>query len=588
MKGIILAGGNGTRLYPNTKVTNKHLLPVYNKPMIYYPIENMLKAGIDEILIMPGKDHAGDFAKLLGSGKDFNAKFTFIVQDYAGGCAYPIKLIKNFVGDDDFLYIFGDNIFDYDFSDDVKNFNGGAKIFCKEVDDPSRFGVAVVDGDKVTNIIEKPSDPPSNWAVTGAYMYDNKALSFIDELEPSARGEFEITDLNNKYIQAGKMKASFLKGGWYDTGTHASLAQAAYDLMLKDQPQERLKSEHKNSPHVAIGFVLFQAREYLPYFLESIYGQDYKNVSLYALNANEDENHEDVVYLKEHYPDITILNKAQNTGFAAGHNSIIRHVKDKAHYYAAVNFDMIFEQDFISKLVDTALESNKFGSITGKIKRWNFSEVENDSIGKTNFIDTVGLEITKEHRFFNKGEGEIDHGQYDEKQEIFGASGSALLFSLNALKDIAYVNEDSKLEFFDELMFMYKEDVDIAYRLQWAGYTSYYTPEAIAYHDRSVDSTGSGIFATIKRRLKRSSKVNEWAWINHHIILDKYLGDDVPYAIRLQTFWYEIKSFVYSVLFERHLIKHFFKVKSMSKEIAKRRKQLKKRESYDVIRKWMK
>ena len=156
MKGVILAGGEGTRLHPNTKVTNKHLLPVYNQPMIYYSIQALLRAGISDILILPGKNHAGDFAKLLGSGRDFNANFTFKIQDHAGGLAYAVSLAKDFVGDDNFVVIFGDNILEDNITEDVENFEKGAKIFLKQVPDPERFGIAELDGEKVLNIVEKP------------------------------------------------------------------------------------------------------------------------------------------------------------------------------------------------------------------------------------------------------------------------------------------------------------------------------------------------------------------------------------------------------------------------------------------------
>lgn len=187
MKGVILAGGSGTRLYPNTKVTNKHLLPVYNQPMIYYPIQTLLKAGITDILILPGKDNAGDFARLLGSGKDFNANFSFKVQDHAGGLAYAVGLAEDFVGDDNFVVIFGDNIVEQNIIKDVQEFENGAEIFLKQVPDPKRFGIAELDGDKIIRIEEKPENPKSNWAAVGVYIYDSKAFEYIRNIKPSSR-----------------------------------------------------------------------------------------------------------------------------------------------------------------------------------------------------------------------------------------------------------------------------------------------------------------------------------------------------------------------------------------------------------------
>jgi len=234
MKGIVLAGGTGSRLYPLTKVTNKHLLPVGNKPMIFYPIEKLTGAGIEEILIVTGTEHMGDVVNLLGSGKDYNCRFTYKVQDEAGGIAQALGLAENFVGDDSMTVILGDNIFETDLSQAIQNYPGkGAQILVKQVDDPDRFGVAEIEGDKVTGIEEKPDHPKSDYAVTGIYMYDAEVFDLIKNLKPSKRGELEITDVNNDYISRGEMKYSVLDGWWTDAGTPESYKianQLAYKL----------------------------------------------------------------------------------------------------------------------------------------------------------------------------------------------------------------------------------------------------------------------------------------------------------------------------------------------------------------------
>lgn len=223
MKGIILAGGTGSRLYPLTKVTNKHLLPVGNKPMIYYPIEKLTGAGIDEILIVTGTEHMGDVVNLLGSGKDFDCRFTYKVQDEAGGIAQALGLAENFVGDESMTVILADNIFESTLESALENYSGsGGQILLQKVDDPERFGVAELSGDKIIGIEEKPEKPKSNYAVTGIYMYDSGVFDLIKTLEPSERGELEITDVNNHYIQNGSMRYSILKGWWTDAGTHDS------------------------------------------------------------------------------------------------------------------------------------------------------------------------------------------------------------------------------------------------------------------------------------------------------------------------------------------------------------------------------
>ena len=233
MKGIVLAGGTGSRLYPLTKVTNKHLLPIGFKPMIYYPIEKLTEAGIEEILIVTGTEHMGDVVNLLGSGSEFNCRFTYKVQDEAGGIAQALGLAENFAGTEPMTVILGDNIFEAGIGKAIQNYPGsGAQILIKKVQDPGRFGVPVLDGEKIISIEEKPDHPRSEYAVTGIYMYDSSVFEAIRNLEPSNRGELEITEVNNHYIRRGEMAWSELEGWWTDAGTHESY-RAANDLIFK-------------------------------------------------------------------------------------------------------------------------------------------------------------------------------------------------------------------------------------------------------------------------------------------------------------------------------------------------------------------
>jgi glucose-1-phosphate thymidylyltransferase len=229
MKGIILAGGTGSRLFPLTKVTNKHLLPVGRKPMIYHPIEKLTEAGIEEILIVTGVEHMGDIVTLLGSGKAFQCRFTYKVQEEAGGIAQALGLAENFVGQEKMVIILGDNIFQDKLTPFVKKFDKqgkGAKVLVKEVSDPQRFGVAELKGDKVVSIEEKPKKPKSNLAVTGIYFYDHEVFKIVRELKPSGRGEMEITDVNNAYLKRGALTYDILSGWWSDAGTFESLEKA--------------------------------------------------------------------------------------------------------------------------------------------------------------------------------------------------------------------------------------------------------------------------------------------------------------------------------------------------------------------------
>ena len=229
MKGIILAGGTGSRLFPLTKVTNKHLLPVGKEPMIFHPVRKLTEAGIAEILIVTGVDHMGDVVNLLGSGKDFGCRFTYKVQDEAGGIAQALGLAENFAGQDPLCVILGDNIFQDSIAPYVKAFaeqKTGARLLLKQVHDPQRYGVAEVVGAKVVAIEEKPKAPKSDLAVVGIYFYDATVFDVIRTLKPSKRGELEITDVNNHFLKAGNLQCDRLQGWWTDAGTFESLAHA--------------------------------------------------------------------------------------------------------------------------------------------------------------------------------------------------------------------------------------------------------------------------------------------------------------------------------------------------------------------------
>jgi glucose-1-phosphate thymidylyltransferase len=243
MKGIILAGGKATRLRPLTKVTTKQLLPVYDKPMIYYPIETLLRAGIKDILIIVAPEHAGHFMNLLGSGKDFGARFSYEIQDEPRGLSDAFIVGENFIGDDNVTLVLGDNIFDYDFSGHIKSFKKGAVVFAKEVHDPERFGVVEFDkSGKVLSVEEKPAKPKSNYAVVGMYSYDNKVIKHAKNLKPSARGEIEITDLNNIYLRKGELQINIIDGVWEDAGTFDSLLRAS-NIMAEKARATNYKSK---------------------------------------------------------------------------------------------------------------------------------------------------------------------------------------------------------------------------------------------------------------------------------------------------------------------------------------------------------
>jgi glucose-1-phosphate thymidylyltransferase len=231
MKGVVLAGETGSRLFPITRVTNKHLLPVHDKPMVYYPIQTLVNAGIQEILLVTGGKNAGDFLRLLGNGKDFGLRhLNYTYQEGEGGIAEALGLAEHFADGDPICVILGDNIIENNIRDAVHNFKAqkqGAKILLKEVSDAERFGVAEVRGDRVIGIEEKPKAPRSNYAVIGVYLYDATVFQKIHRLKPSGRGELEITDVNNFYVEEGTLTYEVLNGWWTDAGTFESLLRAS-------------------------------------------------------------------------------------------------------------------------------------------------------------------------------------------------------------------------------------------------------------------------------------------------------------------------------------------------------------------------
>ncbi|HZT71565.1 MAG TPA: sugar phosphate nucleotidyltransferase [Terriglobia bacterium] len=254
MKGVILAGGTGSRLFPLTKITNKHLLPVYNEPMIFYPLRALINAGITEILIVTGGRNSGDFLRLLSNGREFGLRhLNYTYQEGEGGIADALKLAEYFAGGDKICVILGDNIIEGNIAHAAESFEHqpcGAHIILKEVPYPQRFGVPVFDGDRIIRIEEKPENPPSPYAVTGIYFYDSTVFQKIRKLKPSGRGELEITDVNNSYLREGTLTYSFLEGWWTDAGTFESLRSATN--LVAETGANKLNLEARAAAAVAV------------------------------------------------------------------------------------------------------------------------------------------------------------------------------------------------------------------------------------------------------------------------------------------------------------------------------------------------
>ena len=230
MKGIILAGGSGSRLHPLTKVTNKHLLPIYNQPMIYYPLFKLIECGIKEVMIVSSRDHIGSFLELLGGGNEFNISINYEIQEEAGGIAQALSLCERWSAREPIIVILGDNIIGDNLCNAAKKFKNGAHIFFKEVEHPERFGVGIFVNHQLRDIIEKPNPSPSPLAVIGAYIYDHRVYRFIEKLKPSDRGELEITDVNVRYLKMNELYHTTLEGFWSDAGTFDSLMSASIHM----------------------------------------------------------------------------------------------------------------------------------------------------------------------------------------------------------------------------------------------------------------------------------------------------------------------------------------------------------------------
>jgi len=602
MKGVILAGGTGTRLFPSTKVTNKHLLPVFDRPMIYYPIQTFKESGIRDILIVSNTENMGDFMQLLGSGMDFDVNFTYKVQDGAGGIAQALSLAEDFSGREPIAVTLSDNIFEKNFSDEVFYFRKGAQIFVKKVEDPSRFGIVEIrDDGTVRSVEEKPAFPKSGLAQTGFFLYDSQVFDFIRQIQPSKRGELEITDVNKIYLENKQLFASEISGMWVDAGTHDSLleasllAQEVFDsarVKLR-RAQKSLKSEKAvpkevRTPKVNIGILTYNSEKYLEPCLNSLLAQDYENLEIIVLdNCSTDLT---IERIEKDYHQVRLIKSTANLGFGGGHNEILR--TSDGDFYACLNIDMIFEPNFISELVRTISDKPVYGSAGGKLKRWDFEAYKENhglvrEMGKTNFIDSIGIRILKSHRFEDIGQAEVDYGQYDHEKDVFGVSGAAVLYRRKALDDVAFANEEGKKEYFDETMFMYKEDADLSYRLQWAGWKSRFSPAAVAFHDRTASAIGKKTIDIIRNRLQKNSRVNQWSYINHQILLRKNFSPDFSLEVKGSTFWYNMKVFTYILLFETETLGQWWKFFCLKKRLSLRRESMPRRVSNLEIEKMM-
>jgi GT2 family glycosyltransferase len=316
-----------------------------------------------------------------------------------------------------------------------------------------------------------------------------------------------------------------------------------------------------------VGIVAYKGRDYLPKTLEALLAQDYPQKEIIVLdNASPTADQE---LVKSNFPEVKTVKVTKNLGFSAAHNQIIRQMKGQ--YYFCLNQDVLLEPNYLTELV-SELEAHKTAAaVTGKIKRWDFSTGY-----KTNFIDSVAIKATRSQRFSNEGQGEIDQGQYEESREIFACPSMAVLLRKTALEDIAYRRSDGVKEYFDELFFMYKEDIDLGYRLRWAGWANLYLPQAVAYHDRKAKDEHSGLWGVLRERKSRPKRLRQWAWINQQILLKKNFSPQFSFATRVKLKWFELTSSFWIRLLEKELSSSFKTIKELDKEIKSRQRQMKK------------
>ena len=588
MKGVVLAGGSGLQCHPASKVTNKHLLPVYDKPMIFYAIETLRESGIVDIMVIVGTEFAGDFMNLLGSGSGLGVNLTYKVQPANDGPVRALSLVENFTKGECVAVMFADNIFENNFSESVFYFQKGACIFTKKVENPSDFGVVELREDKtIRSIEEKPNFPKSGIVQTGFFLYDEQVFSVIKDLKPDDKGHIGITDLNRYYLSKRLLKAESVEGVWVDAGTSEGVLEAS--ILVQEgfnfTREKRLSEEKKLvTPKVTVGITIYNSAPYIESCLNSLMRQDYKAMEIVCLDNNSTDD--SVAIIKQKFPTVRLIRSDKNLGFSRAHNQII--AETDGDFYACFNADMIFEPSFVTELMQPMLENPSYGSVGGKIKRWDFENARDKDAGKTNFIDSVGIRILKTHQFEDIGQGEVDFGQFDQPRDIFGVSGAAVLLRREALKDTAFFNtEKGKWEYFDESMFIYKEDVDLAYRLQWAGWKSRFTPKAIAYHDRTTSSVGQRAINLIKNRSAKNGAVNRVSYLNHQILLEKNFSNDFSMSVKLATSWFNLKVFFFLLIFETETLGQWWKFFRLRKRLKGQQESMKRRVAQVEIEKFM-
>jgi len=301
-------------------------------------------------------------------------------------------------------------------------------------------------------------------------------------------------------------------------------------------------------PKVTVGILAYTGAKYFDFLFPALFAQIYPNLEILVLdNASPEQDAE--ILQKNFGEKIQVFKSAENLGFAGGHNFLIQRMSGE--YYLCLNQDILLEPNFIAELVTACEKDERIGAATGKLRRWDFSQ---GLQGKTDLLDTTGIAAFATHRFIDRGQGEKDTGQYETAEEIFAASAAAALYRKSALEEVAVTNANGEKDYFDEQFFMYKEDIDLGYRLRWLGWKCEYIPQAVGYHDRTVAQQKPGIFALFSERGTKSQQVRFFSWRNHQLLLKKNYSQKFPWRIKFFTFWYQVFTHVYMLIFEPRIL----------------------------------
>ncbi len=506
-KGVILAGGRGTRLAPATRVTNKHLLPIYNRPMIFYPIETLQKMGITDILIICGDEHAGDFAKLLGTGKEWGVQCTFRVQEGSGGIADALSLAESFAENKPIAVILGDNIFDGDFSDASDQFSVGAQIFLSSVSDPERFGVAEIhETGTVISLEEKPEFPKSSLAVTGMYFFDAEVFRHIRNIIPSERGELEVVDVLKKYLTDGKLYATQIFGNWTDAGTHESFFRASA-LIRKLSGLSDVQDSEYVLPHITSGVIVSPTNEPLEAPLRALLFQkgNFTHSVFVCIDGGTDEHQIQWKRFCEKFPAVTLIIHPHEKGILASHNEILEQ-KEGDFYWAASSETILGDPYVFSKILQKTWDSRSavFG---GKV----FEIQKNE---RTEILASTGIVRGRGFSFYDRGIRESDRGQFDEDSEPLGFPIFASLYRTHILK---------KLGGFDETFVCGKGDIDMALRLREAGYRARFASDVRIFHPNRFSGPRS-FWKHIQYFFTRHPQVSEQGYQAQKKLIEKHLS----------------------------------------------------------------